>query len=182
VWLLETGAGRGVTEEELARLYSEHGYLVLRRCMAYLGDVSRAQDALQEVFVRALRSADGFRGDASARTWLCRIADHLCIDLLRRERRSPFVALPAGEGAEAARDAELASALLSDDGDALRTARSLMNALDGQSQRLAVLCFIDELTQEEIAAELGLSRRTVGKRIKALRERARNLLDSEGTS
>jgi RNA polymerase sigma-70 factor, ECF subfamily len=181
VWLLESGTGCGVTEDELARLYSDHGYLVLRRCMAYLGDVSRAQDALQEVFVRALRSADGFRGDASARTWLCRIADHLCIDLLRRERRSPFVALPAADGTDA-RDAELASALLADDGDALRTAQSLMRALDGQSQRLAVLCFVDELTQDEIAAELGLSRRTVGKRIKALRERARGLLDSEGTS
>lgn len=182
MWLLETGTGRGVTEDELARLYSEHGYLVLRRCMAYLGDVSRAQDALQEVFVRALRSADAFRGEASARTWLCRIADHLCIDLLTLERRSPVVALPAGEGADAARDAELASALLADEGEALLTARSLMSALDGQSQRLAVLCFVDELTQDEIAVELGLSRRMVGKRIKALRERARDLLDSEGTS
>lgn len=162
-----------MTEDELARLYSEHGYLVLRRCVAYLGDVSRAQDALQEVFVRALRSADGFRGEASARTWLCRIADHLCIDILRRERRSPFVSV------EPAQDRELEAALLGDDGDALRTARGLMHALDGQSQRLAVLCFVDELTQDEIAAELGVSRRTVGKRIKELRARARELLDAE---
>jgi RNA polymerase sigma-70 factor (ECF subfamily) len=171
-----------VTEDELARLYSEHGYLVLRRCMAYLGDVSRAHDALQEVFVRALRSADDFRGEASARAWLCRIADHVCIDLSRREPRSQLVALPVGQGPDGARDTELANALLADEGDALRTARGLMNALDAQSQRLAVLCFVDELTPDEIAAELGLSQRTVGKRIKALRERARGLLDSEGTS
>jgi RNA polymerase sigma factor (sigma-70 family) len=171
-----------MTEDELARLYSEHGYLVLRRCVAYLGDVSRAQDALQEVFVRALRSAESFRGEANPRTWLCRIADHLCIDILRRERRSPFVAMAADGSGESARESELESALLGDDGDALRTARALMHALDGQSQRLAVLCFVDELTQDEIASELGLSRRTVGKRIKALRERARGLLDTEGQS
>ena len=167
-----------MTEDELARLYGEHGYLVLRRCVAYLGDVSRAQDALQEVFVRALRSAENFRGEASARTWLCRIADHLCIDILRRERRSPFVPLTV-EGTESAQDSELEAALLADDGDALRTARRLMHALDSQSQRLAVLCFVDELTQDEIAAELGLSRRTVGKRIKALRAHARELLEAE---
>lgn len=169
-----------VTEDEVARLYREHGYLVLRRCMAYLGDVSRAQDALQEVFVRALCSADGLRGDASAPTWLCRIADHLCVDLLRREPRSPFVAHTAADRVDATRDAELASALLADDGDALRTARMLMSALDGQSQRMAVLCFVDELTQDEIAVELGLSRRTVAKRIEALRAQARELSASEG--
>lgn len=177
--MLETGIGRGVTEDELARLYAEHGYLVLRRCMAYLGDVSRAQDALQEVYVRALRSADGLRGDAGARTRLCRIADDLCIDLLRRGRRSAFAALPVGDAELAA---ELASALFADDGEALRTARSLMDTLDSQSQRLAVLCFVDELSQEEIAAELGLSRRIVGKRIQTLRERARGSPDTEGTS
>lgn len=171
-----------MTQDELARLYVEHGYVVLRRCMAYLGDVARAQSALEEVFVRAARSADGGRGDASARTFLCRIADQLCSDVLRQARRSPAVALPAGEGADAARDAALSSALLADDGEALRTARSLMSALDGPSQRLAVLCFVDELTQDEIAAELGLSRRTVGKRIQALRERARCLMDAQGSS
>lgn len=179
MWVLGS-AGYGMTEEELAQLYSEHGYLVLRRCVAYLGDVPRAQDALQEVFVRALRSAESFRGEASPRTWLCRIADHLCIDILRRERRSPFVAVVGEAGAPSARGSELESALFADDGEALHTARSLMHALDGQSQRLAVLCFVDELTQDEIAAELGLSRRTVGKRIKALRERARELLDGKG--
>jgi len=165
-----------MTEPELAQLYREYGYFLFRRCFAYLGDTSRAQDALQEVFVRALRSMNGFRGDAHPRTWLCRIADHLCIDLLRRDQRSPFASLDprAGPGAE------LESVMLADDGDALRAVRGLMASLDPSEQRLAVLHFADELTQDEIAAELSLSRRTVGKRIKALRERARHLLDPEG--
>jgi RNA polymerase sigma factor (sigma-70 family) len=170
------------TEDELAGLYSEHGYLVLRRCVAYLGDASRAQDALQEVFVRALRSAESFRAEVDPRRWLCRIADHLCIEILRRDRQSISASEVAEGSTESAQVSELQSALMGDDGEALRTARSLMHALDGQSQRLAVLCFVDELTQDEIAAELGLSRRTVGKRIKALRERARTLLDAEERS
>lgn len=168
-----------MTEDDLARLYSEHGYVVLRRCVAYLGDMRRAQDALRDVFVRALCSAADFRGAANPRTWLCRIADQVCIDVMRRERRSPSVPMAARASAETTLDDEIESALLGDDGDALRTARSLMHALDEQSQRIAVLCFVDELNQDEIAAELGLSRRTVGKRIEALRERARDLLDAE---
>jgi RNA polymerase sigma-70 factor, ECF subfamily len=171
-----------MTEDELARLYSEHGYLVLRRCVAYLGAASRAQDALQKVFVDALRSADGFRAEANPRTWLYRIADQLCIDILRNERRSSFVPIAADVGNDPARSSQLESVLIGDDGDALRTACGLMHALDAQTQRLAVLCFVDELTQDEIAEELGLSRRTVGKRINALRERARGLPDTERQS
>jgi RNA polymerase sigma-70 factor (ECF subfamily) len=169
-----------MTEDELAQLYSQHGHLVLRRCFAYLGDACRAQQALQDVFLRALRDSSGGEGDPG--TWLCRIADQLCIDSLRHERRSAFVPAAAECSAESAQGSELENALLADDGDALRTARSLMHALDGQSQRLAVLCFVDELSQDEIAAELGLARRTVGKRVAALRERARVLLDAEGKS
>ena len=168
-----------MTEDEVARLYAEYGYVLFRRCHAYLGDSARAQDAVQEVFVRALRGASGFRGEASPRTWLCRIADHLCVDLLRRDRRSPvqgIAGMDADGRAQAKRAEEL---LLRDDGEALRTVRELMQVLDADSQRLAVLCFLDELSQEEIAAELGLSRRTIGKRIKALRTRARELLDPE---
>jgi RNA polymerase sigma-70 factor (ECF subfamily) len=162
-----------MTEDELARLYVEHGYSLFRRCTAYLGSASRAQDALQEVFVRALRAAPQFRGEATPRTWLCRIADHLCVDLLRHDRRSPFSSLDSAS-------INLEELLLADDGEALRSVRSLMGSLDASAQRLAVLCFIDELTQDEIAAELSLSRRTVGKRIKALRARARELLEAEG--
>jgi RNA polymerase sigma-70 factor (ECF subfamily) len=164
-----------MTEDDLARLYTEHGYVVLRRCVAYLGDVARAQDALQEVFVRALRSADGLRSEPSPRAWLCRSADQLCIDILQRGRRSPCEPMAAEISGASARASEIERALLADDGDALRTARRLMPVLDGQSQRLAVLCFVDELAQDEIAAELGWSRRTAGKRINALRERARAL-------
>jgi len=168
-----------MTEDEVGRLYQEYGYVLFRRCLAYLGDSSRAQDALQEVFVRALHGASGFRGEANPRTWLCRIADHLCIDLLRRDRRSPVQVMSGmdSQGRAQMKDAE--DGLLSDDGEALRTVRGLMHALDASSQRLAVLHFLDELTQEEIAAELGLSRRTIGKRLKALRTRARELLAPE---
>lgn len=166
-----------MTEDEVAQLYAEHGYFLFRRCVAYLGDTVRAQDALQEVFVRALRSANGFRGDAQPRTWLCRIADHLCIDLLRRDRRSPFTQLRTTAAGDTA---ELESLIQADEGDLLSAVRSLLQSLDGPDQHLAMLCFVDELTQDEIAAELSLSRRTVGKRIKALRERARQFLDPEG--
>jgi RNA polymerase sigma-70 factor (ECF subfamily) len=173
-----------MTEAELARLYREYGYVLFRRCLVYLGDEAGAQDAVQEVFVRALRSAEAFRGEANPRTWLCRIADHLCVDLLRRKRRSPVRALGAAdvESAEPAGAQQVAAAIVDDDYESFLAVQRLLAVLDPDARRLAVLYYLDEYTQEEIASELGLSRRTIGKRLKALERRARELLGRESSA
>ena len=159
----------------MARLYTEYGYFLFRRCLTYLGDTAAAHDAVQEVFVRALRGAGQYRGEAAPRTWLSRIADHLCVDLLRRQRRNPVRAAIEVEP-------ELEVCVDADDGEALLSVRHLMAQLDPEAQRLAVLYYIDELTQEELAQELGLSRRTIGKRLQALLVQARALLQPEQAS
>lgn len=159
----------------MAKLYTQYGYIVFRRCVVYLGDTGAAQDAVQEVFVRALRGAADFRGEANPRTWLCRIADHLCVDLLRRRRRNPVLAAPSEKQAREA----IETAVGDDDRDASLTVRHLLSDLDLESQRLAVLYYVDELTQEELARELGLSRRTVGKRLQQLLKHARERLREE---
>ncbi len=45
-----------------------------------------AEDLVQEVFIRAYRSLERFRGQASLGTWLYRIAVNACRDYQRRER------------------------------------------------------------------------------------------------
>jgi RNA polymerase sigma-70 factor (ECF subfamily) len=163
-----------MTEAELSRLFSEYGYVLFRRCLLYLGDEAGAQDAVQDVFVRALRSTETFRAEADPWPWLCRIADHLCVDLLRRKRRNQS----AGQS-----DAQqLAAAILDDDRDAFLTLQGLLTGLDPGARRLAVLYYLDEFTQEAIAAELGFSRRKLGKRLKALEQRARALLGRQMTA
>ena len=56
---------------------------LLRLCCVYLRDVSLAEDAVQETFLKAYKSLDAFRGDCGEKTWLVRIAVNVCKDVHR---------------------------------------------------------------------------------------------------
>lgn len=61
-----------------------------------IGREEDARDVCQETFLRAFRALPGFKGEAKFSSWLYRIALNLCRDWIRRERRTPLVAVPEG--------------------------------------------------------------------------------------
>src|SRR5215475_8841880 len=78
-------------------------------CYRMLGSPADAEDAVQEVMIRVMRSGDTFEGRSSLRSWLYRIATNVCLDQLRgRSRR----ALPAGLGPASPPSAEHFGAML----------------------------------------------------------------------
>lgn len=145
--------------ESLRELYARYGGAVYSRCAYLLKDRTRAEDAMQEVFAKALTHLPEFRAQASPVTWLMKIATHHCLNELRSERagwRSLFErtqrARPEGHGGQ-------------EEHEARDWVRNLLSHFDEETQAAAIHYHVDEMTLEEVAGLLGRSVPTIRKRL-----------------
>jgi RNA polymerase sigma factor (sigma-70 family) len=156
-----------MTPDAVRQLYERFGASVFRRCRCILRDASLAEDALQDVFLRVLRYGDGYRG-GSALAWLLRIADRAALDRLGRDGR--HVALRPDQAASP----ELPTELLHRP-EAARLLGELLAQLSRPLQEVALLTYLDGMSQPEIAEALGCSTMTVKRRLRALHQQAQAL-------
>jgi len=149
----------------LRDLYGKHGASVYGRCAFLLKDSAKAEDAMQDVFAKALVNLDGFRAESSPLTWLIRIATNHCLNLLRAEQAPWHDTFETEERARAARAVHagpLSGPRLFEDREAVR---KLLAGVDLETQAAAIHYYVDEMTLEEVAVALGRSVPTVRKRL-----------------
>lgn len=157
----------GPTEDRrafLRELYTKYGGSVLGRCRYLLKDPAKAEDAMHDVFARALTHSGDFRAEASPLTWLMKIATNHCLNQLRSERagwRRWF------EREEAARPEGHGGAQSMETRDLVRR---LLNKVDLETQAAVIHYHVDGMTLEEVAAALGRSVPTVRKRLEHFAE------------
>jgi RNA polymerase sigma-70 factor (ECF subfamily) len=145
--------------EALTRRY---GAMVLRRCRQLLRDEDEARDACQDVFVRILERSDRLDGSHPS-SLLYITATNLCLNRIRDRARH---AVPTD-------DEVLDRIAAAGTPEAQSHARLLLDRLFGRqpasSRTIAVLHYLDGLTLEEVAFEVGLSVSGVRKRLRSLR-------------
>ncbi len=156
--------------ERIISLYRELGPVVYRRCLRLLRDREAARDATQEVFVKLVRDMDRLADRESALPWIYRVATNHCLNLLRDARRR------RGDAPGVADDAlDLVPAAAPSFPDR-QLARQVLSRFDLQTQAIAVGVLVDGMEHEEVAGALGISRRTVHRKLTRFLARARALL------
>jgi RNA polymerase sigma factor (sigma-70 family) len=117
----------------------------------HLGNVSDAEDAVQETFLKIHRAASTYTGEASFATWVFRILVNTCYDVLRKRKRrideAPIDDLP---------ESSARTAPNVDDAKRI-TLNKLLNELPEQRRSVFTLFEIEGLSHAEIGEILGIS-------------------------
>lgn len=146
-------------EATLSEWLDQYGDLINRTCCLILGDRALAEDAAQETFIRAWKSMAQFKGDASPKTWLTRIAVNVCRNIRRTAwfRRNDRSVTPE--------DLPLTTS------DEDRTLLLTVQQLPEKHRQIVILRYYQGMNLDEAARVLGISRSTAHHRLqKALKQ------------
>ncbi|MFO7167397.1 MAG: sigma-70 family RNA polymerase sigma factor [Chloroflexota bacterium] len=170
---------RALAGDQLAftQLMQRYAGAVFNLAYRMLGNAQDAEDASQEIFLRAYTRLESFDRARRFSTWLLSIASNYCIDRLRRQRMSWLTlddvaySLPSGErGPEA-------GALQREERD--RVQQALMRLPDNYRQ-VMVLRYWYDLSYDEIAEATGLTESTIKTRLFRGRNMLADALRAEG--
>ncbi len=166
----EVGGPELPSWEDVVRLHSGRVYRLAHRLT---GNPHDAEDLTQEVFVRVFRSLSTYT-PGTFEGWLHRITTNLFLDQVRRKARIRFDALP--DDAERLPSGDRGPAQLYDDTHFDHDVQSALDALPPDFRAADVLCDLEGLSYEEIAATLNVKIGTVRSRIHRGRSQLRAAL------
>jgi len=155
--------------ERAAELYRTYGPAVYRRCLKLLRDREAARDATQEVFVKLVRDIAKLDDPAIVLPWIYRVATNHCLNVQRDRRRR----------GEAPLELEVADAGTSAPFPDRHLAGAILSRFDEGTRAVAVGVLVDGMGHEELAGALGISRKTVERRLARFLERARQLVSGD---
>ena len=155
-------------EIDVAAYYKKYGPMVLRRCRFLLHDEDMAYDAMQEVFVKLLNNRHRLK-DTYPSSLLYRIATNVCLNMIRSAGRKRTEGNPdlieTIAGAENVEEQTAVKDFL----------ERLFRDEKPSTKEIAVMYYVDSMTYEEVAREIGLSVSGVRKRLRTLKSKARAL-------
>jgi RNA polymerase sigma-70 factor (ECF subfamily) len=142
--------------------YERYGRALRRKATRILGSVDDAGDVVQSLFADLLS-----KGEAAVDLpYLYRAVTNRCLTLLRDESNRARLLEREGQGAVVSSP----RAPCEDQAISLDLLAKLVRDLDPEHCEVLAYRYLDDMTQDEIAALLGLSRKTIGHRLDRIRE------------
>lgn len=155
------------------RIIQIHQDRIYNLCTYMLGNPQEAEDAAQEVFIKAFRKLKDFRPESSLYTWLYRIGVNTCLDYKRKLRPEPLKNEAQAEGLVSNEPSPERHYQSKEAGQVINSA---LEQLSKNSRAVIVLKEIEGLSYEEIAEVLNTSVGTIKSRLSRTREELRRIL------
>ena len=145
------------TSSEFSSFYTEHSRAIYYLALRFLGDPQQAEDATHDIFLKAFCKLEQFRGQASVRTWLYRIAINHCQNFSKswHQRQVHSNADEAmWESLAATTDSPLRVLEIKELGQRIQ---KTLDGLSGEYRLLLLLVADKELSYDEIGTLVGQS-------------------------
>jgi RNA polymerase sigma-70 factor (ECF subfamily) len=159
----------------LAELYDRFGRVAYGLALRVLRDAALAQDAVQEAFLTAWRTAPSFDPRrAKASTWLLTLVHRRAVDVVRREERrraDPIDVAPVAVGEATDEEAWVR--------ERRREVQAALAQLPADQREALELAYYGGLSQSELAERLGVPLGTIKSRMFAGLAKLRDLLPEE---
>lgn len=181
VLLARAKKGEIAAFESLMTAYENRIYSLALRST---GSEQDAADITQEVFLRAWKNLDSFRGDSSLSTWLYRVTSNLCVDFARKKAAEGMPTSiddeesPAADLADASRMAQPEAA--AENSELREELQFALAQLSEEHRRVVLLRDVAGMTYTDIARTLGLEEGTVKSRLARARASLRKILLKRG--
>jgi RNA polymerase sigma factor (sigma-70 family) len=145
-------------KDQFTELMQAYANPIRRLCTAYADNPADREDLSQDIFLAVWRALPGFRGDASVRTWLYRIAHNVALTRQTRDRRRQSRESPLDEETDACTQMDLRRL-------------ALKRAIAGLSpgDRTLTLLWLEGLSAAEIEDVTGVKSATVAVRLSRIR-------------
>lgn len=166
-------------QEAFAQLVQAYQKPVYNLCLRMVSNPTNAEDLAQEAFVKAWRGLRFYKHEAAFSTWLYRLTSNVCIDFLRKQKKTVSLTME-----EDAPELEVPDAAPLPEEQVLNREKQqavseAMAQLEEEYRLALTLRVVDDLTYEQIAEVLDIKVGTVKSRIARARERLRkNLLEN----
>jgi RNA polymerase sigma-70 factor, ECF subfamily len=158
-------------EQVFDQIAREHDTMIKRIAMSHEARPHLAEELVQEIYVAIWRALPSFRGEASVRTFVARVATYRAVTHVMRAVKSPRAAeldegIPAPDGDPASHAIAL---------DRKTTLASAVRCLPLTYRQVAMLT-LEGLTRQEIADALGVTANAVAIRLTRARDLLRGIM------
>lgn len=153
-------------------IIEQHGNKIFKYCFHMLRHKQEAEDAAQEVFIKAYRKYENLKDKQAFGSWLYKIAYRYCLNVARRKRLLTFVPMFDNDLLESVEEIQYEISIDVD-------ITAMLDKLSPADRTIIYLKVMEDKNYEEIAAIMGISKVAARKQYERAKTRLRKLYKVE---